>query len=88
MRESILINYARRVQGIHATTRRVNDCELTRSGACRVRTALGPAEAPGLGNEDGVRSDERVVAPTSRRYTQAQKEQAVRLVRQIREGDG
>ena len=33
-------------------------------------------------------SDERVVAPTSRRYTRAQKEQAVRLVRQIREETG
>ena len=33
-------------------------------------------------------SDERVVAPTSRRYTKAQKEQAVRLVRQIREETG
>ena len=32
-------------------------------------------------------SDERV-APTSRRYTKAQKEQAVRLVRQIREETG
>jgi transposase-like protein len=29
-------------------------------------------------------SDERVGAPTSRRYTPAQKEQAIRLVRQIR----
>jgi transposase-like protein len=33
-------------------------------------------------------SDERVLAPTSRRYTKAQKEQAVRLVRQIREETG
>jgi|SRR5688572_7314461 transposase len=33
-------------------------------------------------------SDERVSAPTSRRYTKAQKEQAVRLVRQIREETG
>ena len=33
-------------------------------------------------------SDERVDAPTSRRYTQAQKEQAIRLVRQIREETG
>jgi transposase len=33
-------------------------------------------------------SDETVVAPTSRRYTKAQKEQAVRLVRQIREETG
>ena len=33
-------------------------------------------------------SDESVVAPTSRRYTLAQKEQAVRLVRQIREETG
>ena len=33
-------------------------------------------------------SDERLVAPTSRRYTRAQKEQAVRLVRQIREETG
>src|SRR6476619_2677617 len=33
-------------------------------------------------------SDERVVAPTSRRYSAAQKEQAVRLVRQIREETG
>jgi len=33
-------------------------------------------------------SDERVTAPTSRRYTPAQKEQAVRLVRQIREETG
>jgi transposase len=47
-----------------------------------------PRRAPDLGDEDGVMSDERVVAPTSRRYTQAQKEQAVRLVRQIREETG
>jgi transposase len=33
-------------------------------------------------------SDETVVSPTSRRYTRAQKEQAVRLVRQIREETG
>lgn len=33
-------------------------------------------------------SDERVVAPTHRRYTPAQREQAVRLVRQIREESG
>jgi transposase len=33
-------------------------------------------------------SDERVVAPTSRRYTKAQKEQAIRLVRQIRDETG
>ena len=33
-------------------------------------------------------SDERVAAPTSRRYTKAQREQAVRLVRQIREETG
>ena len=33
-------------------------------------------------------SDERVTAPTSRRYTQAQKDQAIRLVRQIREDTG
>ena len=33
-------------------------------------------------------SDMRVVAPTSRRYTKAQREQAVRLVRQIREETG
>jgi transposase len=33
-------------------------------------------------------SDERVVAPTSRRCTKAQREQAIRLVRQIREETG
>ena len=33
-------------------------------------------------------SDERVTAPTSRRYTQAQKDQAIRLVRHIREDTG
>jgi len=33
-------------------------------------------------------SDERVATPTSRRYTQAQKDQAIRLVRQIREDTG
>jgi transposase-like protein len=33
-------------------------------------------------------SDERVGAPTSRRYTPAQKEQAIRLVRQVREETG
>jgi transposase-like protein len=33
-------------------------------------------------------SDERVTAPTSRRYTKAQKEQAIRLVRQIRAETG
>src|SRR3954451_21548434 len=44
-------------------------------------------EAPDLGNEDGVMSTEQV-APTSGRYTKAQKDQAVRLVRQIREETG
>src|SRR3954451_10629748 len=44
-------------------------------------------EAPDLGSEDGVMSTEQV-APTSRRYTKAQKDQAVRLVRQIREETG
>jgi transposase len=33
-------------------------------------------------------SDERVVSPTRRRYTKAQREQAVRLVAQIREETG
>jgi len=33
-------------------------------------------------------SDERVGAPTSRRYTPAQNEQAIRLVRQLREETG
>jgi hypothetical protein len=33
-------------------------------------------------------SEERVGAPTSRRYTQAQKAQAIPLVRQIREETG
>jgi transposase len=33
-------------------------------------------------------SDGRVVAPTSRRYTKAQREHAIRLVRQIREETG
>jgi transposase-like protein len=33
-------------------------------------------------------SDERVAAPTSRRYSQAQKDQAIRLVRQLREETG
>jgi transposase-like protein len=33
-------------------------------------------------------SDDRVGAPTSRRYSSAQKEQAIRLVRQIREETG
>ena len=33
-------------------------------------------------------SDERVTAPTSRRYTPAQKDQAIRLVRHIREDTG
>jgi transposase len=33
-------------------------------------------------------SDDGVMAPTSRRYTQAQKEQTVRLVRQIRAETG
>jgi transposase len=33
-------------------------------------------------------SDERVAAPTSRRYTKGQKEQTIRLVRQIREKTG
>jgi transposase-like protein len=33
-------------------------------------------------------SDDGVVAPTSRRYTPAQTEQAIRLVRQIREETG
>jgi transposase len=33
-------------------------------------------------------SDDGVVAPTSRRYTKAQKEQAIRLVRQLRAETG
>jgi transposase len=42
-------------------------------------------EAPDLGNEDGVMGSERTPGrPTTRRYSPAEKEQAVRLVRQLR----
>jgi transposase len=42
-------------------------------------------EAPYLGNEDGVMGNERTSGkPTTRRYTPDEKEQAVRLVRQLR----
>jgi transposase-like protein len=42
-----------------------------------------------LGNEDGVMSDVRVSnTPTTRRYSKAQKDQAVRLVQQLREETG
>ena len=41
--------------------------------------------APDLVNEDGVMGDERTPGvPTTRRYSPAEKEQAVRLVRQLR----
>jgi transposase len=46
-------------------------------------------EAPDLGNEDGVMSDQgKRVAPTQRRYSQEQKDQAVRLVRRTRAETG
>jgi transposase len=42
-------------------------------------------EAPYLGNEDGVMPAERVPGrPTTRRYSEVEKAQAVRLVRQLR----
>jgi transposase len=42
-------------------------------------------EAPDLGNEDGVMGDERTLGkPTTRRYSPVEKEQAVRMVRQLR----
>ena len=49
------------------------------------RFALVSAEAPDLGNEDGVMSkDQSRRKPTARRYTPEEKAQAVRLVRQLR----
>jgi transposase-like protein len=42
-------------------------------------------EAPDLGNEDGVMGNETSPGkPTTRRYTPAEKERAVRMVRQLR----
>jgi len=42
-------------------------------------------EAPHLGKEDGAMPTERIPGkPSTRRYTPAEKEQAVRLVRQLR----
>jgi len=42
-------------------------------------------EAPYLGNEDGVMGREKTPGkPTTRRYTPDEKEQAIRLVRQLR----
>ena len=42
-------------------------------------------EAPDLGNDDGAVSTERKPgSPSTRRYTPAEKEQAIRLVRQLR----
>jgi transposase len=42
-------------------------------------------EAPHLGKEDGAMPKERIPSkPSTRRYTPAEKEQAVRLVRQLR----
>jgi transposase len=42
-------------------------------------------EAPDLGNEDGVMGSERTPGkPTTRRYSPAEKDQAVRMVRQLR----
>jgi transposase len=42
-------------------------------------------EAPHLGKEDGAMPTERIPSkPSTRRYTPAEKEQAVRLVRQLR----
>src|SRR5580700_3114542 len=50
-----------------------------------VRIALGSAEAPYLGNEDGVMATEKKPGkPTPRRYSEQEKAQAVRLVRQLR----
>ena len=46
---------------------------------------MGSLEAPDLGNEDGVMGSERTPGkPTTRRYSPAEKAQAVRLVRQLR----
>jgi len=43
-------------------------------------------EAPDLGNEDGVMPREKSPGkPTTRRYTESEKDQAVRLVRKLRE---
>lgn len=47
--------------------------------------ALGSLEAPYLGSEDGTMgTDQQSKRPSTRRYTPAEKEQAVRLVRQLR----
>jgi transposase len=46
-------------------------------------------EAPDLGNEDGVMGSERTPGkPTTRRYSNAEKDQAVRLVRQLQAETG
>ena len=45
----------------------------------------GSLEAPYLGKEDGAMPEERIPGrPSTRRYTPAEREQAVRLVRQLR----
>jgi transposase-like protein len=47
--------------------------------------SLGSVEAPDLGNEDGAMpTDGRSGKPTTRRYSDAEKAQAVRLVCQLR----
>ena len=46
---------------------------------------MGSLEAPDLGKDDGAMPTERIRGrPSTRRYTPAEKEQAVRLVRQLR----
>ncbi len=59
----------------------------TEHGAPERGSKVGSPDAPDLGNEDGVMSDQ-AGAPTHRRYSKAQKEQAIRPVRQIREETG
>ena len=49
------------------------------------QTTLGLLEAPHLGKDDGVMPQEKIPGrPSTRRYTPAEKEQAVRLVRKLR----
>ena len=52
---------------------------------CSRSTALAWLEAPDLGNEDGVMPHEMSPGkPSTRRYSQAEKDRAVRAVRQLR----
>ena len=57
----------------------------TSSGDRRCESPWETLEAPYLGNEDGVMPGEKTPGkPTTRRYSDQEKAQAVRLVRQLR----